>query len=54
MIGFDAAAISTSGLRVLKLGMVHPLEPGIIAEFTRGLAEILVIEDAWHLADQQP
>ncbi|CAA0120104.1 Uncharacterised protein [Mycolicibacterium vanbaalenii] len=45
IIGVDAATISTSGLRVLKLGMVHPLEPGIIAEFTSGLTEILVIEE---------
>lgn len=44
-IGIDAGAMSTGGVRVLKLGMVHPLEPGIVSEFARGLTEILVIEE---------
>ncbi len=44
-IGIDAGAISTGGVRVLKLGMVHPLEPGVVSEFARGLTEILVIEE---------
>ena len=33
------------GLRVLKLGMVWPLEPEIARRFARGLDEILVVEE---------
>lgn len=34
-----------SGVRVLKLGMVSPLEPTIVQEFAEGLDEIIVIEE---------
>ena len=33
------------GVRILKLGMVWPLEPRAITDFARGLQEILVVED---------
>jgi indolepyruvate ferredoxin oxidoreductase len=33
------------GIRLLKLGMIFPLEPGIVREFARGLEELLVIEE---------
>jgi indolepyruvate ferredoxin oxidoreductase len=33
------------GIRLLKLGVIYPLEPGIVAEFAAGLDEIIVIED---------
>lgn len=44
-MGIDESALGTSGVRVLKLGMVNPLEPGIIRQFARGLAEIVVVEE---------
>ena len=34
-----------SGVRILKLAMIHPLEPGIIEFFSAGLREIIVIEE---------
>jgi len=33
------------GIRLLKLGVIYPLEPGIVAEFASGLDEIIVVED---------
>src|SRR6201994_2274638 len=45
LIGIDAEDLNTSGVRVLKLGMVSPLEPRIVAEFARGLDEIVVVEE---------
>ncbi|MTD54961.1 indolepyruvate ferredoxin oxidoreductase family protein [Amycolatopsis pithecellobii] len=44
-MGITSASISGSGVRVLKLGMVHPLEPGIVARFSEGLSEIVVVEE---------
>src|ERR1700759_1382407 len=45
LIGITAEDLNTSGVRVLKLGMVSPLEPRIVAEFARGLDEIVVVEE---------
>ncbi|MBG99342.1 MAG: hypothetical protein CMN58_03220 [Solibacterales bacterium] len=33
------------GLRILKLGLVYPLEPQVISEFTRGLHQVVVFEE---------
>jgi indolepyruvate ferredoxin oxidoreductase len=44
-LGLDDAALRRHGIRLLKLGMLFPLEPGIVREFARGLEEILVIEE---------
>jgi indolepyruvate ferredoxin oxidoreductase len=33
------------GIRLLKLGVIFPLEPSVVAEFADGLDEILVVED---------
>jgi indolepyruvate ferredoxin oxidoreductase len=34
-----------AGIRILKLGMIWPLEPEIVREFARGLDEVLVVEE---------
>ncbi|NEC85064.1 indolepyruvate ferredoxin oxidoreductase family protein [Streptomyces sp. SID12501] len=34
-----------SGVRVLKLGMISPLEPHVVQEFADGLDEIVVVEE---------
>src|ERR671914_177744 len=34
-----------TGIRILKLGMVWPLEPDIAREFASGLGEVLVVEE---------
>ncbi|MEU0789031.1 indolepyruvate ferredoxin oxidoreductase family protein [Amycolatopsis sp. NPDC005961] len=44
-LGLDAEALREHGIRVLKLGAIHPLEPGIVREFADGLDEIVVIEE---------
>ena len=44
-MGITDTTIASSGVRVLKMGMIHPIEPGIVAEFAGGLTEILVIEE---------
>src|SRR5918999_705885 len=44
-LGLDGAALERAGIRILKLGMISPLEPGIAREFARGLDEVLVAEE---------
>ena len=44
-IGLDDDALEGAGIRLLKLGMIFPLEPEILREFAAGLEEILVIEE---------
>ncbi len=44
-LGLDAAARQTYGIRLLKMGMLFPLEPEIVEEFARGLDEIIVVEE---------
>ena len=33
------------GIRLLKVGMIHPLEPALIREFARGLVEVFLVEE---------
>jgi len=44
-LGLTEADLERHGIRLLKLGVIYPLEPTIVAEFAAGLDEILVIED---------
>ncbi|UOX90311.1 indolepyruvate ferredoxin oxidoreductase family protein [Amycolatopsis sp. FBCC-B4732] len=44
-LGLDAGALAKYGIRVLKLGAIHPLEPSIVREFADGLEEIVVLEE---------
>ena len=44
-IGLDDDALQSAGIRLLKLGMIFPLETEILNEFAQGLDEILVIEE---------
>jgi len=44
-LGLDEDGLAGAGVRILKLGMTYPLEPAVVDEFARGLAEILVIEE---------
>ncbi|MDP9862290.1 MULTISPECIES: indolepyruvate ferredoxin oxidoreductase family protein [Streptosporangium] len=41
-LGVDPAEL---GIRILKIGMLWPLEPGVVRTFARGLEEILVVEE---------
>ena len=44
-LGLDGNGLERAGIRILKLGMISPLEPGIAREFARGLDEVLVAEE---------
>jgi indolepyruvate ferredoxin oxidoreductase len=44
-LGLDEAALNRYGIRILKMGMLFPMEPRIVREFARGLQEILVVEE---------
>jgi indolepyruvate ferredoxin oxidoreductase len=44
-LGLDDAALARHGIRLLKVGMLFPMEPGIVRDFARGLEEILVVEE---------
>ena len=44
-LGLDERAMERAGIRLLKLGMIWPLEPGVVRDFARGLDEILVAEE---------
>jgi indolepyruvate ferredoxin oxidoreductase len=44
-LGLDDAALGRYGIRLLKIGMLFPMEPGIVREFARGLEEVLVVEE---------
>ena len=44
-LGLDDEGLARAGIRLLKLGMIFPLEPAIMDEFATGLQEILVVEE---------
>ncbi|MFQ5948346.1 MAG: indolepyruvate ferredoxin oxidoreductase family protein, partial [Acidimicrobiia bacterium] len=44
-LGLDDDALRRYGIRLLKIGMLFPLEPGVVREFASGLEELLVVEE---------
>lgn len=44
-LGLDDAALRRYGIRILKMGMLFPMEPTIVRDFAKGLEEIFVIEE---------
>jgi len=44
-LGLDDAALGRHGIRLLKIGMLFPMEPTIVQEFAQGLEELFVIEE---------
>ena len=44
-IGLNDSDLESAGIRLLKLGMIHPIEPQTLREFANGLDELLVIEE---------
>ena len=44
-LGLEGRSLERAGIRILKLGMVSPLEPQIAREFATGLDEIVVAEE---------
>jgi indolepyruvate ferredoxin oxidoreductase len=43
--GLGLTDLEAHGIRLLKLGVIFPLEPSVVAEFADGLDEIVVVED---------
>ncbi|WP_395686190.1 indolepyruvate ferredoxin oxidoreductase family protein [Aestuariivirga sp.] len=52
-LGIGKAEAERLGLRLLKVGMVWPLEPGIIQTFAEGLQTIMVVEEKRSLIEAQ-
>ncbi|MCH0564851.1 indolepyruvate ferredoxin oxidoreductase family protein [Streptomyces sp. MUM 136J] len=44
-LGMDQEALERHGVRLLRLGVIHPLEPEIVRRFASGLREIVVVEE---------
>ncbi|WP_314035011.1 indolepyruvate ferredoxin oxidoreductase family protein [Dietzia sp. CH92] len=44
-LGIDDDELGRRGIRVLKLGMIYPLERTILDEFMTGLDEVIVVEE---------
>ncbi len=49
----DADATDRLGIRLLKIGMVWPLDPRIVAKFTSGLDLVIVVEEKRSLLESQ-
>ncbi|MFD5247761.1 indolepyruvate ferredoxin oxidoreductase family protein [Amycolatopsis sp. NPDC058340] len=45
ILGLDEPELDRRGVRLLRLAMVHPLDPEIIGRFAAGLSEIVVVEE---------
>ncbi|MEU9154195.1 indolepyruvate ferredoxin oxidoreductase family protein [Streptomyces sp. NPDC048417] len=45
IVGLDDDELARRGVRLLRLGVIHPLEPEIVWKFAAGLDEIIVVED---------
>jgi indolepyruvate ferredoxin oxidoreductase len=52
-LGIDEAEANKIGIRLFKVGMPWPLESTRIAEFCKGLEEVLVIEEKRQLVEYQ-
>ncbi|TDD90802.1 indolepyruvate ferredoxin oxidoreductase family protein [Actinomadura rubrisoli] len=44
-LGLDDAALERRGVRLLRLALIHPLDPARLRAFARGLREIVVVEE---------
>jgi indolepyruvate ferredoxin oxidoreductase len=52
-LGLDEEAAAAKGIRLLKIGMVWPLDPQIIEHFAQGLDTILVVEEKRPVLENQ-
>ena len=52
-LGIDAARARAIGIRLMKVGMVWPLEADAVRRFSEGLEEILVVEEKRQLIEYQ-
>ena len=52
-LGIDEERAAALGVRVLKLGMVWPVDPEIVRRFARGLKTVVVVEEKRPLIENQ-
>ncbi|MGB7302900.1 MAG: indolepyruvate ferredoxin oxidoreductase family protein [Burkholderiaceae bacterium] len=52
-LGLDEAGCEKAGLRILKIGMVWPLDPDLVRKFADGLDAIVVVEEKRPLLEDQ-
>ena len=52
-LGLGEEDLARLGVRLLKLGMIYPLDPQQIQEFTQGLDAVLVVEEKRGLIEDQ-
>jgi indolepyruvate ferredoxin oxidoreductase len=44
-LGLDEAALRRLGIRLLSMGMIHPVDPSALRRFATGLEEVVVVEE---------
>lgn len=44
-LGITDSQLAGAGIRILRMGLIHPIERTSLADFARGLEELLVVED---------
>lgn len=52
-LGYDDRALTKAGIRLLKIGLLCPIEPEIVREFARGLSDIIVVEEKRDFLERQ-
>ncbi|HEV2782729.1 MAG TPA: indolepyruvate ferredoxin oxidoreductase family protein [Actinophytocola sp.] len=45
LLGLDDHALTRFGIRLLKIGLIWPLDPRVVTEFADGLDEVIVVEE---------
>lgn len=52
-LGFDEAGLKAAGIRLLKLGLLCPMDETIVREFAEGLDEVIVVEEKRDFIERQ-
>jgi indolepyruvate ferredoxin oxidoreductase len=52
-LGLSERELERAGVRILRLGMIWPLEPEVVRSFAAGLEEILVVEEKGPFLESQ-
>jgi indolepyruvate ferredoxin oxidoreductase len=52
-LGLDDSAVTGSGIRILKIGLVYPLDEELVRSFADGLQRIIVVEEKRGFLEQQ-